>query len=324
MIMNSTKVALAAVALWAGTALAAGPKTKIAPELKTADSHGRIRVIVQFESAVNQGEDELAIVRQGGQLEAKFRLMRTSVYTLPVAAIDALSQRRNVKYISPDRSSRALLDYTAPTVGATWARQAGWTGAGLAVAVIDSGISPSRDLDARRILYSESFAVGKRGGSDPYGHGTHIAGAIGGNGQNSGGTFTGIAPEVLFVDLRVLDKDGAGTDSADDVSPSASILRAGPDSAFGRHCPRAARSSMVRTPSLTVPAGVRLSLARTSGRSASCVPALWPARISRCDAGWLAPADASTARIASLISPRTMAAASESPYLVQYPIPPRP
>ena len=55
--------------------------------------------------------------------------------------------------------------------------------------------------------------------SDLYGHGTHVAGILGGNGASSTGygyseTIKGIAPKVSILSLRVLDKDGVGSDSA--------------------------------------------------------------------------------------------------------------
>jgi subtilisin family serine protease len=54
--------------------------------------------------------------------------------------------------------------------------------------------------------------------ADTYGHGTHVAGIIAGSGKNSTAsryfyTFKGIAPNVNLVNLRVLDKNGQGTDS---------------------------------------------------------------------------------------------------------------
>ncbi len=48
---------------------------------------------------------------------------------------------------------------------------------------------------------------------DLYGHGTHVAGIIGGNGYLSSGQYEGVAPAVSFVDLRALDQNGTGTDS---------------------------------------------------------------------------------------------------------------
>jgi serine protease AprX len=48
---------------------------------------------------------------------------------------------------------------------------------------------------------------------DLYGHGTHVAGIIAGNGYLSGGQYEGVAPAATLVDLRALDANGAGTDS---------------------------------------------------------------------------------------------------------------
>jgi len=47
--------------------------------------------------------------------------------------------------------------------------------------------------------------------ADEYGHGTHVAGIIGGNGNKSSGAHIGIAPRVKLVNVRVNDRQGAGT-----------------------------------------------------------------------------------------------------------------
>src|SRR5262249_16195629 len=130
-------------------------------------------------------------------------------------------------YISPDRSvqktvvadSSATLDYYAETINARAAQQVGYDGTGIGVAVIDSGIFDIPDFHGAnsRIVYSQNFLGGAA--LDQYGHGTHVAGIIGGNGSKSAGSqylyqFKGIAPNVNLINLRVLDKNGSGTDSA--------------------------------------------------------------------------------------------------------------
>src|SRR6266853_278448 len=70
-----------------------------------------------------------------------------------------------------------------------------------------------------RIVYSQSFVPGTTDASDYFGHGTHVAGIVASAGWMSTGgkfshTFKGIAPNANIINLRVLDQNGAGTDSS--------------------------------------------------------------------------------------------------------------
>jgi serine protease AprX len=147
--------------------------------------------------------------------------------SLPAPAIAQIASDSNVVYMAPDRSVQPTLDISNPTTGAQTALSYGWNGAGVGIAVIDSGILlPQTDLvntssktGASRVVYSQSFISGTTGTSDQYGHGVHVAGIIAGNGANSTGsaytkTFRGIAPNANLINFRVLDTNGAGTDSA--------------------------------------------------------------------------------------------------------------
>ncbi len=69
------------------------------------------------------------------------------------------------------------------------------------------------------MVYSESFVPLDTTTADAYGHGTHVAGLIGGNGASSAlgkgypRQYSGMAPGVNLINLRVLDANGNGTDS---------------------------------------------------------------------------------------------------------------
>ena len=89
----------------------------------------------------------------------------------------------------------------------------GVTGKGVTVAIIDSGVQPSVDLPASRIRAFVDFVGRKTTAYDDYGHGTHVAGIIAGNGYGSYGRYTGVAPAVSIVALKVLDGRGAGSTS---------------------------------------------------------------------------------------------------------------
>jgi serine protease AprX len=88
-----------------------------------------------------------------------------------------------------------------------------FSGAGVNVAIIDSGIAPNRDL-ASSIAGFWDFT---RGGIptrayDDYGHGTHVAGLIASNGREYI-EYSGVAPSVRLYGLKVLDKEGRGRTS---------------------------------------------------------------------------------------------------------------
>ena len=105
----------------------------------------------------------------------------------------------------PESSLREILGLPAI------AESHGPTGSTVRVAIVDSGIAPTVDF-ASRIAGFYDFTKGgiPAPPSDAYGHGTHVAGLIGGGGSQAGKQFQGIAPDVRFVGFKVLDKSGTG------------------------------------------------------------------------------------------------------------------
>lgn len=84
-----------------------------------------------------------------------------------------------------------------------------YSGKGVTVAILDSGIYPHADY-ADRIVGFYDILSGKTKAYDDQGHGTHIAGIIGGNGKASAGTYAGMAPGAALFSIKVLDKKGNG------------------------------------------------------------------------------------------------------------------
>ena len=89
----------------------------------------------------------------------------------------------------------------------------GVTGAGITVAVVDSGISAHPALTGK-VIASVSKVSGDPSTADAHGHGTHIAGIIAGNSTASKYVTPqydgGIAPDVKLVNVRVLGANGTG------------------------------------------------------------------------------------------------------------------
>ena len=88
---------------------------------------------------------------------------------------------------------------------------AGIDGTGVTVAMIDTGVAQVEDLGAR-VVARVDFTPGGAG-DDEYGHGTHLAGVIAGNGAASDGKWRGVAPGAKLVSVKV-----AGPDGSTDVS----------------------------------------------------------------------------------------------------------
>ena len=94
----------------------------------------------------------------------------------------------------------------------------GYTGAGIGVAVIDSGITSWHDdlgasatsKTGQRVTAFVDFVNSRTTKYDDWGHGTHVAGIIAGNGYDSYGERAGIAPKANIVALKALDSEGKG------------------------------------------------------------------------------------------------------------------
>ncbi|PYQ38858.1 MAG: hypothetical protein DMG99_17635 [Acidobacteria bacterium] len=191
---------------------------------KQGSANGKtVRVIVQYKhipTAVHYS----TMKGRGARLHTTLHMISGAAFTIPVNALPALEADPEIKSVTIDHPIAVMDDLTNSATGVSSAWNAGFTGAGIGVAVIDSGINDSHpDLwdsthTSSRVLYHQDFtgtATTNSNGAkyDLYGHGTHVAGIIAGNGYLSGGHYSGVAPEASLIDLRALDANGAGTDS---------------------------------------------------------------------------------------------------------------
>lgn len=137
---------------------------------------------------------------------------RGLVASVPDSALMALARLPGVEGVSLDRRVQGTMERTAATVGATWVREAlGLDGTGIGIAVIDSGIANWHDdLGSGRVARFVDFVNFEPAPYDDYGHGTHVAGILTGNGHDSGGLRRGIAPGATLLVEKVLDAAGQG------------------------------------------------------------------------------------------------------------------
>jgi serine protease AprX len=205
-----------------------GPTARFSKDLqRAAGANGMVTVIVQHRQMPSDAHLKTMMGR-GATIRSKFHTIRAVTMRVPVSMLAELANDPNVSYITPDRTQKmtanpATEEFATAVEADVAAAQFALDGTGVGVAVIDSGIAVHPDLNdasgVSRVVYSQSFVAGDPATSDEYGHGTHVAGLIGGTGIGSGNghgyaaKYAGIAPNVNFINLRVLDQNGSGTDS---------------------------------------------------------------------------------------------------------------
>ncbi|WP_168211431.1 S8 family peptidase [Actinosynnema sp. ALI-1.44] len=117
-----------------------------------------------------------------------------------------------VKKVWLDTKRKASLDRSTAQIGATAAWQAGYTGQGVKVAVLDTGVDETHPDLAGREIAQRNFSDSPDN-ADRVGHGTHVASTIAGTGAKSGGKYKGVAHGADVLDGKVLDDEGYGYDS---------------------------------------------------------------------------------------------------------------
>jgi serine protease AprX len=127
------------------------------------------------------------------------------------ADLSASGSQRTVRAVTVDGIAGPA-ERVAAAVGADWVQQSlGLDGAGITIAVIDSGITDAHDdLSTSHVLRFVDFVNFQAQPYDDYGHGTHVAGILAGDGHDSSGTRRGIAPGVSLLVEKVLDETGQG------------------------------------------------------------------------------------------------------------------
>ena len=182
---------------------------------------GTSRVIITLKPGFDVSSDARKL---GGRVGRRLGLINGQVLELPNAVIRRLADLPFVESIHYDRPTGGEMNRVAVAVGARAAQlQYGYTGAGVGVAVIDSGVtnwhddltyngnsSAVRVKNGQRVAAFVDFVNGRTSPYDDNGHGTHVAGIIAGNGADSLGVRAGIAPSAHLVSLKVLDDRGRG------------------------------------------------------------------------------------------------------------------
>jgi serine protease AprX len=206
--------------------------------VSAASRPGAEQVIVQLQPGVSPGAAEAQVSRSGGRVTGKLPIVNGFAATVSAAEASSLRSAPGVRAVSvnarikPQSISASRLTSAYPvSVNANdvWSySQNESTGRGVGVAVIDTGIaggmpdfSVSGPSKASRVVASVVTNPLATTAGDAYGHGTHVAGIIAGNGNERPpsdplkGRYIGVAPEANLISVKV--SDDAGQASVLDV-----------------------------------------------------------------------------------------------------------
>jgi serine protease AprX len=180
---------------------------------------------------------ERLVRRLGGRVTWNLPIVGGFAAEIPAVALPGLERSRLVAAVwrdglvsmsdvdddGPDEEDLAdedldLSPYDGLPPNSVWRQAVGlaaadglYDGDDVAVAVLDTGVSPVADL-SETVEARVDFTPG-HDGVDRFGHGTHMAGIIAGDGSASRGAWQGVAPEADLISIKV-----AGPDGATDVS----------------------------------------------------------------------------------------------------------
>ncbi len=159
------------------------------------------------------GRDTIPLIVQGGAAPRS-----ADAKSLPSIGAHAVQADKKGGFWSAARTTGAAkvwldgritasLDRSAAQIGAPQAWQQGFTGSGATVAVLDTGIDTTHP-DLQGAVVEEKNFTPAATTDDKFGHGTHVASTITGDGR-----YKGIAPDAKLFNGKVLDDNGGGSES---------------------------------------------------------------------------------------------------------------
>lgn len=168
------------------------------------------KVIITFKNSVDPATLK-SIKKYSGKINRQPKKLNSISATVPSTALNALKNSPSVVSIEEDdviKIEGQTEDWGINQMNVPTAKNLGYTGKGVKIAVLDTGISPHDDL-----VISGGTSISSYTSSyyDDNGHGTHVAGIIGAK-DNSIGTV-GAAPDASIYAVKVLGANGSGLTS---------------------------------------------------------------------------------------------------------------
>lgn len=176
-----------------------------------------LKVIVGYRGTATAARTD---VRDAGHLRRTLKALNADAVQTPArdtrglwaAVTDGDRAASGIAHVWLDGVRKASLDKSVPQIGAPTAWAAGYTGKGVKVAVLDTGVDTTHPDLKDQVKESRNFTQAADA-TDHFGHGTHVASIVAGTGAKSGGKYKGVAPDAEILNGKVLDDSGYGDDS---------------------------------------------------------------------------------------------------------------
>lgn len=195
--------------------------------IQLADSNPdqSVSVIVQKLAAANGVEDQVRGL--GGIVTRDLSMINAFSAEMTARASIEIARSAGVRWVSLDAPVRSTVCtkcvdtsklanayIRAIKADQVWNNKPYLQGTSIGVAVVDSGVNPNGDLYTnmgvnRQIADVRFNSDYNQTTSDGYGHGTHVASIVGGDGSESGGKYIGVAPLVNIINVKVSNDDGS-------------------------------------------------------------------------------------------------------------------
>ena len=196
---------------------------------------GKISVLVDFDHMPTESDEQLLIDEVGFEPSWRFHHIPIIAGTIETELLDDLLNVEGVVFLTLNGELRIALDNAIGIhhVDTVW--DFGYTGEGISVAIIDTGIDPNHvsindfdddptTNDPKVVAFYDALDDSGDDGSgtsqayDDHGHGSHCAGITAGTGAvdegltSTGETpYRGVAPGATLVGVKVLDGGGSGS-----------------------------------------------------------------------------------------------------------------
>ncbi|WP_204357818.1 MULTISPECIES: S8 family serine peptidase [unclassified Streptomyces] len=195
------------------------------PEYQDARS-GRLQLIIGYEGGSAPAARSTLRAAGGLEVTRTYTVLDAEAVSAAPAAAAALWEavtdpgrdagRRaaapGIATVWLDAVRTATLDKSTRQIGADKAWAAGYDGAGVKIAVLDTGIDATHADLAGQVVAEQNFSR-SADAVDRVGHGTHVASIAAGTGARSAGALKGVAPGAKLLNGKVLDDRGSGNDS---------------------------------------------------------------------------------------------------------------